>query len=111
MVNTVEIPELATHLAPSCQLLRGMANRDRLNLLCGLVQGEKTVTELGSMTGIRQPSLSQQLGVLRNEGMVQASRMGNHIRYSISNPLVITMMQLLYEHYCKKSFKEMNHEL
>ena len=111
MVKALETPDLVSHLAPSCQLLRGMANRDRLNLLCGLVQGEKTVTELGIMTGIRQPSLSQQLGVLRNEGIVQTNRMGNHIHYSISNPLVVTMMQLLYEHYCKKSSKEVNHEL
>ena len=49
--------------------LKALANEDRLLLLCQLSQGERCVSELEEDLGIRQPTLSQQLGVLRNEGM------------------------------------------
>ena len=52
----------------AASLLKSLANPDRLLLLCQLVEGERSVTELEALTGIRQPTLSQQLGVLRNEG-------------------------------------------
>jgi DNA-binding transcriptional ArsR family regulator len=48
----------------ACALLRTPGNADRLLLLCQLTQGEFRVSELASMLGIQQPTLSQQLGVL-----------------------------------------------
>lgn len=48
----------------AASLLKSLANPDRLLLLCQLVEGERSVTELEALTGIRQPTLSQQLGAL-----------------------------------------------
>lgn len=107
MVVSPEISKLNQYLLPSCQILKGMSNGDRLSLLCSLMEGEKTVTQLGEATGIHQPSLSQQLKVLKDEGIISGSRTGTFIRYSIANPLVISMMKLLYAQYCEQSiFKD-----
>ncbi len=51
--------------------LKLLANEDRLLLLCQLSQGEMCVSDLEQALGIHQPTLSQQLGVLRNEGVVR----------------------------------------
>ncbi len=51
-------------------LLKALSNPDRLLLLCQLTEGEHCVSELEVLLDIRQPTLSQQLGVLREEGLV-----------------------------------------
>ena len=51
-----------------------LANADRLMLLCQLAQGEKCVSELEALLGIVQPTLSQQLTVLREEALVSTRR-------------------------------------
>lgn len=81
-------------------LLRTLANPDRLMLLCELVAGERSVSELAEATGLQQPSLSQQLGVLRNEGLVETRREGKFIYYSLASPEAARVLQLLYELYC-----------
>lgn len=81
-------------------VLSALANEDRLLLLCELSQGEKSVGELEEALGIRQPTLSQQLGVLRNEELVQARREGKRIFYSVADRKVLALLNLLYELYC-----------
>ena len=81
-------------------LLKALANRDRLLLLCQLVDGERSVTALGGLTGIEQPSLSQQLGVLRGERLVATHREGKHIVYRIASPAALAVLQTLYGLYC-----------
>ena len=85
----------------ACSLLKTMANQDRLLLLCHLIDAERNVSELEEVTGVRQPTLSQQLGVLREEGLVGTRREGKYIYYSLANPAVIRIMQTLYGLYCE----------
>ena len=80
--------------------LKVLANEDRLLLLCQLSQGERCVGELEEALGIHQPTLSQQLGVLRNEGLVNTRRQGKHIFYSVANPATLEILALLYRIYC-----------
>ncbi|WP_029528431.1 ArsR/SmtB family transcription factor [Polaromonas glacialis] len=80
--------------------LKVLANEDRLLLLCQLSQGERCVGELEDALGIHQPTLSQQLGVLRNEGLVNTRRQGKHIFYSVANPATLEILALLYRIYC-----------
>ena len=86
----------------ACRMMKTLANRDRLMLLCQLSQGEKRVGELEEVTNIQQPTLSQQLAVLREEGVVSTRRDGKHIYYKISSPIAISVMELLYASYCGK---------
>ena len=85
----------------AARLLKAFANPDRLLLLCQLVEQEKSVAELGDLTGIAQPSLSQQLGVLRTENLVSTRRDGKSIFYRIEAPEVHAVLQTLYKLYCE----------
>ncbi|RUR66328.1 ArsR family transcriptional regulator [Variovorax guangxiensis] len=98
-------------LAIDPQMLRGaagkavtalklLANEDRLLLLCQLSQGEMCVSDLEETLGIHQPTLSQQLGVLRNEGVVDTRREGKNIFYSVTDPALMEILRVLYRLYC-----------
>lgn len=81
-------------------LLKTLANPDRLLLLCQLSQGEQCVGDLEDLLGILQPTLSQQLGVLRSEGIVNTRRQGKNIFYSVADPAALEILALLYRLYC-----------
>ena len=83
--------------------LKVLANEDRLLLLCQLSQGEMSVSELEEVLGIRQPTLSQQLGVLRGEGVVDTRRDGKRIFYSVADARVLQVLAVLYDLYCPKA--------
>ncbi|WP_236589023.1 ArsR/SmtB family transcription factor [Ramlibacter aurantiacus] len=82
--------------------LKLLANEDRMLLLCQLSQGEMCVSELEEALQIRQPTLSQQLGVLRNEGVVNTRREGKNIYYSVADAAVLDILAMLYRLYCPK---------
>jgi ArsR family transcriptional regulator len=77
-----------------------LSNPDRLLLLCELSQGERCVSDLEARLDIRQPTLSQQLGVLRDNALVQTRREGKNIHYSLDSPAAIAVMGVLYEQFC-----------
>ncbi|MBK4734977.1 ArsR/SmtB family transcription factor [Noviherbaspirillum pedocola] len=101
MKEAIDIEQLRKSAGDACGLLRVLANPDRLLLLCQMTQGEFCVSELEEMTGIRQPTLSQQLTVLRDEQMVNTRREGKQIYYSIASKEAMAVMTVLYELYCK----------
>lgn len=80
--------------------LKLLANVERMLLLCQLSQGEVCVGELEQLLEIRQPTLSQQLGVLRNEGVVNTRREGKNIYYSVADPALLEILAVLYRLYC-----------
>ncbi|ASV97051.1 ArsR/SmtB family transcription factor [Paraburkholderia aromaticivorans] len=84
----------------ACALLKVLANPDRLILMCQLSQGEWCVSDLEEQLGIRQPTLSQQLGVLRDNELVETRREGKSIFYSIASKEAIAVMAVLYEQFC-----------
>lgn len=81
-------------------VMRSLGNPDRLLLLCQLSQEELNVGQLDEQLDIRQPSLSQQLGVLRREGLVATRREGKHVYYRIADQRVLALLQTLYQLYC-----------
>jgi DNA-binding transcriptional ArsR family regulator len=84
----------------ACNLMKVLANTDRLLLLCQLSQRELCVSELEEMLDIRQPTLSQQLTVLRDEGLVATRRDGKRIYYSVSSEAAKAVLQVLYQQFC-----------
>lgn len=82
-------------------LLKALANPDRLLLLCQLTQGEHCVSEMEGLLGILQPTLSQQLGVLREERLVTTRREGKQIFYSIASKEALAVMQVLHQQFCE----------
>jgi DNA-binding transcriptional ArsR family regulator len=88
--------------ADACRLMKALANRDRLMLLCQLSQGEMSVGELEAALGILQPTLSQQLTVLRDEELVQTRREGKHVFYSVRSKQALAVLRVLYDQFCRK---------
>lgn len=82
--------------------LKLLANEDRLLLLCQLSQGEMCVSDLEEALDIHQPTLSQQLGVLRTEGVVSTRRQGKNIFYSVADLAMLEVLAVLYRLYCPK---------
>ena len=101
-VNAHAIDPAALHQAAgrAVAVLKLLANEDRLLLLCQLSQGERCVGDLEAELGIRQPTLSQQLGILRNQGVVNTRREGKNIYYNVASPELLEILGLLYRLYC-----------
>ncbi|GAA5171525.1 metalloregulator ArsR/SmtB family transcription factor [Viridibacterium curvum] len=97
---SLDIDQMRSAADQATSVLRALANADRLLLLCQLSQGEKAVSELEELLDIHQPTLSQQLGVLRNEGLVSTRRDGKRIFYSVADPKVLQLLGTLYQLYC-----------
>lgn len=97
----IELHALQASAAQACRFLKVLANPDRLLILCQLTQGERRVGELEALLGIVQPTLSQQLTVLREEQLVSTRREGKNIYYQFSSPPAMAVMKVLYAEFCK----------
>ena len=84
----------------AADLLKALAHEARLVILCLLVEGEKTVTELGELIGRRQAAVSQQLARLRAHNLVEARREGKNIYYSIARSEVHEIVEALHRAFC-----------
>ena len=103
MSNTILDPAVMRDAAVQVvETLRVLANPERLLLLCQLSQGERCVSDLEEALGIRQPTLSQQLGVLRAEGVVHTRREGKRIYYRVADDKLLVILGTLYTLYCPK---------
>lgn len=100
--DVIDTETLRSAASQAVAALKLLANEDRLLLLCQLSQGEMCVSELEAQLGIRQPTLSQQLGVLRTEGVVSTRRQGKNIYYSVADPAMLEIVAVLYRLYCQK---------
>ncbi len=95
-----ELQLLRANAGEACQLLKTLANPDRLLLLCQLVDGERNVGDLERELGIQQPTLSQQLAVLRRESLVSTRREGKQVYYRIASPAALAVLQTLHQLFC-----------
>lgn len=82
--------------------LKALGNRERLLLLCQMSQGEISVGDLEAELDIHQPTLSQQLGVLRREGVVATRREGKKVFYSVADARLLALLRTLYTLYCPR---------
>lgn len=82
-------------------LLKAMANKNRLMILCQLQQGEQSVTALQPMLGLSQSALSQHLARLRADGLVQTRRKAQTIYYRLAGDEVTKVITTLYAIYCQ----------
>ena len=94
------LAEMQAAAGQACGLLKALANPDRLIILCHLSQGEARVGELEEVLGIVQPTLSQQLTVLREEGLVTTRREGRNIYYSLASAQAMAVIETLYLQFC-----------
>jgi len=98
-----DMRKLRASAKEACGLLGALAHEDRLMLLCRIAIGELSVGELERSLDIRQPTLSQQLGVLRRQGMVATRREGRRVFYRLKNPRALGIMDALYVQFCGRN--------
>ena len=98
--SEIDMETLRSSAAQACGLLKVLGNPDRLLLLCQLTQGEYCVGDLATQTGITQPTLSQQLTVLRHNGMVSTRREGKQVYYSVASREALAILHTLYGLFC-----------
>src|SRR3974390_2906632 len=81
-------------------MLKALANRHRLIIICQLIEKERSVGELAAALNIRDSTVSQHLALLRRAGLVAPRRDGQTIWYSIGSPQARELVRTLYRLYC-----------
>jgi ArsR family transcriptional regulator, virulence genes transcriptional regulator len=99
----IEIERMQSTADEASELLKALANRHRLLILCQLIERERSVGELAGFLGIRDSTVSQHLALMRRDGLVVARRDGQTIWYSISSAPARAVLKTLYRVYCTRS--------
>mgnify|MGYP000694592233 CR=1 FL=1 len=101
-MSKIQLPpaQMKEQAAKAVQLLKQLGNEDRLLLLCQLSQGEYNVGQLEEILDIQQPTLSQQLGVLRRAGLVSTRKEGKQIFYTVADMQALAVINTLYQQFC-----------
>jgi ArsR family transcriptional regulator, virulence genes transcriptional regulator len=81
-------------------MLKALANRHRLMILCQLIDSERSVGDLAQFLGLRDSTASQHLALLRKDGMVETRREGQTVFYALASDAVRKLVTTLYEIYC-----------
>lgn len=97
----IELERMRENAAQANTLIKAMANKWRLLILCHLAQGEKSVGELEAVLDLGQSALSQHLAILRRDNLVTTRRQAKSIFYSLSSPEASALMTVLYEVFCR----------
>ena len=98
--NVADLADLRENASRASTLLKAMANKQRLMILCHLVEGEKTVGELRDRIGLGQSALSQHLAILRHDGLVRTRRAGTSVIYALASHQATAIVETLYQLFC-----------
>ena len=95
-----ELDKIVDNATIASSFLKAISHEGRLMILCHLVTGEKSVTELEELLHARQAAVSQQLARLRMEGLVTPRREGKAIYYSLADDRPRRILEVMYEMFC-----------
>ncbi len=93
--------EMQPHAERAARLLRSLANEQRLMLLCNLLEGPLSVSELNERVALSQSALSQHLAVLREAGVVTTTRQAQSIVYALPPGSVVRIIRVLKDEFCR----------
>ena len=96
----LDVNEMVPAADEASELLKALANRHRLLLLCQMIERKRSVGELADFLGLRPSTVSQHLALLRKDGLVCAERDGQTIWYSISSVPARELLRTLYRVCC-----------
>lgn len=98
-----DLDQMMKNATDASNFLKAISHEGRLMILCHLVTGERSVTELESLLSARQAAVSQQLARLRLEGLVSARRDGKMIYYRLTDDKSRRIIDLVYDMFCAKA--------
>jgi DNA-binding transcriptional ArsR family regulator len=99
-MSSAEMDRIAQSACDASNFLKAISHEGRLMILCHLVTGEKSVTELEDLLSARQAAVSQQLARLRLEGLVTPRRDGKTIYYSLADDRPRRVLEVVYDLFC-----------
>jgi DNA-binding transcriptional ArsR family regulator len=99
-MSQIDPEAMRSHADEASRLLKALANEKRLQLLCLLVEGERSVGDLNAQLDLSQSALSQHLAVLRKDGIVQCRRAAQAVYYSIASGPARRLLETLHGIYC-----------
>jgi DNA-binding transcriptional ArsR family regulator len=100
-LRDLDIDLMIANAQEASEFLKALSHEARLIILCLLVEGEKSVTEIEEMLSLRQPAVSQQLARLRADDLVETRRDGKNIYYSLARPEVRDIIAALHAAFCR----------
>lgn len=98
--DAAEMDRMVENATNAANFLKALSHEGRLMILCHLVSGERSVTELETLLSARQAAVSQQLSRLRLEGLVTARRDGKTIYYSLADDRPRKVLEVIYDLFC-----------
>jgi ArsR family transcriptional regulator, virulence genes transcriptional regulator len=96
----MNIQDLKANSAQAEELLKALANGNRLMILCELKDGERSVSALERVVPLTQSALSQHLAKLREGGFVATRREAQTIYYRLADARVTRLIEVLHELFC-----------
>jgi ArsR family transcriptional regulator, virulence genes transcriptional regulator len=104
--NMIDIDAMQKRANEATSLLSAMCNEKRLMILCQLIDSERTVNELAKLVGAPQPTVSQHLGLLRRERLINVRQDGRTRFYSLAGNEAREILGTLQSLYCEPTSKE-----
>lgn len=102
-MNPMPHTSMKKNAARAEALLKQLANRRRLLILCNLVEGERTVGDLCKIVGLSSSAVSQHLSGLRNAGLVDSEKRGQNVFYRLCSMEAQALLSTLYLIYCRST--------
>lgn len=99
--HDLDIDMMIANAREASEFLKALSHEARLVILCLLIEGEKSVTEIEQLLSLRQPTVSQQLARLRADDLVETRRDGKNIYYSLARTEVREIIEALHRSFCR----------
>tara|TARA_R110000751_G_scaffold91266_3_gene178955 strand:+ start:151134 stop:151433 length:300 start_codon:yes stop_codon:yes gene_type:complete len=96
----LDLDQIKANASEAESFLKMIANKNRLMILCSLIDKECSVTELNQAVPLTQSALSQHLAALRKAEMVATRRDAQTIYYSVTDVKVKQIIEKMYEFFC-----------
>lgn len=99
-IEDMDIEKIQSKAETVSDLMKVLSSKNRLMILCQLVDGETKVGDLAGRLGLRDQAMSQQLALLRKDGLVRTRREGQMIFYSLADENTKRLLGSIYEIFC-----------
>ncbi|WP_372529421.1 ArsR/SmtB family transcription factor [Parvularcula marina] len=99
----MNIEDMQQSAGDAADFLRSLANEKRLMIVCQLISGEMSVGELCESLDVRQSTMSQQLALLRMEGIVKTRKEAQTVYYSLANDGARQVVAILHGMFCSEN--------
>jgi DNA-binding transcriptional ArsR family regulator len=94
--------DMRAHAGDAAALLRPLANEQRLAILCCLLGGAQSVSQINAKVALSQSALSQHLAVLREAGIVETSREAQAVYYSLAPGPARRVLAVMHDIFCAR---------